>query len=79
MAGTFSQADINTTIVSFLEKQETKLTTQIDDLKSKTEPPSQTEMLGFQLAMQAYTFMGQFASSVQKELHEAVKAIVSRL
>lgn len=75
----FSQTSVNAAFTTFLGKQEVKLTTQVDAFNSATEPPSQQEMLTFQLAMQAYTFMGQFASSVQKELHEAVKSIVARL
>lgn len=79
MATSFSQGTANTAFLNFLGTQETALRDKINQLGTKTEPPSQQEMLAFQLNMQAFTFMGQFASSVQKELHDAVKSIVSRL
>lgn len=75
----FSQQYINEQLGRFLSTQEAELNNKIIEFSAKTEPPSQQEMLQFQLNMQGYTFMGQFASSIQKELHDAVRSIISKL
>jgi len=69
----------NQQFATFLQNAETKLINQVTAFGSRSEPPTQAEMLSFQLSLQAFTFMGQFASTVQKELNDAVKSVVSRM
>lgn len=79
MGEPLSQSEARQPLKEYLSTVEEDLRNKLDEFETKSEPPTQTEMLDFQFALQNYTLIGQLTASVQKELHEALKAIVSRL
>lgn len=67
---------IGDTVPVYLADAENQLATAISGLGSA---PSQTQLLKIQMQMQTWTLLLQFASTMQKEIGDALKGIVQKI
>lgn len=76
--GNFSQAWLQQTFNSILTSSEASITATLDALKAQNSTPTQAQMLQVQYDIQQWTFTIQLASSMQKEVADALKGVVSK-
>jgi type III secretion protein F len=68
---------INSTVTKAAETQESNLQSQLTAVSQKSDPTAE-DLLGVQTSLQQWTVMIQVATTVNKELGDALKGIVQK-
>lgn len=72
---TFSS--INSTVTKAAQTQESNLQDQLNAVSQKSDPTAE-DLLGVQTSLQQWTVMIQVATTVNKELGDALKGIIQK-